>query len=459
MDDPRDTFRAALEEEWGDRHDRPGLEERVASRLTEAAGGARHRRERWIAVSAAALGVVLVGALGVNALGLLAAGKHHVPVFTNPVTHGSPIPMPSPTVAGEPDYGPAPVGTPLFYYVDPRERTWMVAMDWTGQPRGTLKLPERIEETGGYGGGVLLVAPDGSRLFLGSQVVDAQGHATSGALSTDKQSFSWADDSRHLCQMSPQQPPESGGLPLTLMTFLPGGPPRGSGRVGTLYNQAGAQPYACSFLADHALVVQAYNQAASDSWLVRLSNGAVLHHQTYPGDGASSVGLVATHDGAYVAANTTVYPTTTGSPATAGPSVIRSGVSGARLATMPAGLRVTGFSWDGSLAVLQGVTLDTGPVAEVRVVDWRTGRVVWRLDAGKAPGSAGAPLALDQVLAGPAGRDLALSFLRLTRCPTPEATPGPQRACGTPSERLRDIILVHGDGSSQEVATRVQPVW
>jgi hypothetical protein len=454
MSDPRDLFRAALEDEWGSRRDRPGLEGRVSRRLRESAAGDPRRPDRWLALSAVALGLILVVALGANTLGLLASRRHPPPAATNPAAQPSVEPSGSPVPDAEKDYGPPPIGTPLFYYVDQREPSWMVAVDWTGKIRGTLKAAQPIANTGGYDGGVLAVAPDGSRIILGAQVVDARGQGTGATVTSDKTGFIWADDSRHLCAMSPQFSPSATLLPQTLMTFLPGGQPRASARVGMAGNQAGAGIYACSFQSGRGLVVQNYNQAASESWLVNLTSGAVVHHQTYPSPGNGFSTLTVSHDGAYVAESLTT--TVPNGPSTAGPSVIRSGVTGAVLATTPAGTQVTAFSWDGSLAVLQG-TVGTGTAfsTDVRVIEWRTGRVVWRLDASKIPGSSGLPLDLDQALANPGGRDIALSFQRMVPC----STPGTQTSICSSYDELREILLVHADGSFQEIATEVHPVW
>jgi len=408
-----------------------------------------------LAVTAAALGVVLVAALGANTLGLLSTGRHKSPVIPNPITQPTAEPTASPTAPAVIDYGPPALGVPLFYYVDPAMRSWMVAVDWSGKPRGTLKLSQPIEDSGGFGGALLSVAPDGSRIIAGSQLLDPRGTTVSSIATDAKQSYLWADDSRHLCFMTPNTSPDATGLPQTLMTFLPGGPARAAARVGTAYNQSGAGPDACSISSDRALVEQAYNGMASESWLVKLSTGAILHHQTYPGDPAkSSVSLVSTHDGGVIASNTTIFGATPGSIASAGPSVVRSGLTGSLLATMPAGLQVSAFSWDGNLAVVRG-----GPASssapKVEVINWRTGRVIWTLDATKAPASGGARLDLVEVRAAPNGQDLALAFARLEPC----VTPATQANCGSTYDQLRDLIVVHGDGTSSEVATRVHPVW
>ena len=455
MGDPRDVFRAGLEGEWGEQKERPGLEARVSQRLRGTAQRRRPRGERVLGFSAVALAVVLLAALGANTLGLLATRRHTPPVLAKPITQPTAEPAVSPSAPAVTDYGPPPLGVPLFYYVDPAMRSWMVAVDWSGKPRGTVKLGQPVEDSSGFGGGLLTVAPDGSRIIAGGQVLDPRGTVVSGIATDAKQSYLWADDSRHLCYMTPSSSPGATGLPQTLMTFVPGGPARATARVGVAYNQASANPLACSITSDRALVEQAYNGMASESWLVKLSTGTVLHHQAYASyTTGSSVGLVSTRDGAFIAANTTVFNTTPGGSASAGPSVIRSGLTGSLLATMPAGFQVYGFSSDGNLAVLQGGQAAGSATPKVEVMNWRTGRVVWNLDATRAPDSGGSRLDLVEVQPAPGGQDVALAFARLAPCAT-----APGANCGSTYDYLRDIIVVHGDGTSREVATRVHPVW
>jgi len=415
-----------------------------------------------MALSAASLGVLLLLALSVNTLALL-TGRRNQPTPVNPPVVAAPKLFPSPasipTIGREHDYGPAPLTVPMFWYVDPREPTWMVGAGWNGKPQGTLKVSQPIGNNGGYGGGLLSISPDGSRIILGQEVVDARGRIAGAALPGGKVSYQWADDSRHLCRMSDDYSQDATGIPQTLMTLLPGTQPRSVAKVGAAYSQAGAGPYACSFLSGQALVVQTYNDVASESWLVNLLTGEVIHHQTFLSRQTPEtiVRVRASHDGAYVAENTTITGQG-GASATAGPSVVRSGTTGARLATMPAGTEVAGFSWDGSLAVLVGAAVTRTSSEEIIVVDWRSGRVVWKLGPGRMPfGSA--PLSLDQVLPGPGGKEFALSLQTVTPCASPEPSSTGQGACGITFDTLENILLVLADGTPVQAAAGVHPLW
>jgi hypothetical protein len=77
-------------------------------------------------------------------------------------------------------------------------------------------------------------------------------------------------------------------------------------------------------------------------------------------------------------------------------------------------------------------------------VDWRSGQTLWRYD--------GPQKALYSVLAQPDGRNfaIALGSWSAPRCP-------PEAACV--GDQLRDILIVHGDGSSIAIPGRYMPVW
>jgi len=59
------------------------------------------------------------------------------------------------------DYGTPPAGVALFYVGDPKHPGWYVALDWKGEPRGTLKFAAAAAETTklGPGAGRLGVKP------------------------------------------------------------------------------------------------------------------------------------------------------------------------------------------------------------------------------------------------------------------------------------------------------------
>src|SRR5450756_1561434 len=65
-------------------------------------------------------------------------------------------------VAGSPspvavDYGPPPPSVPLVWVQDPNHPGWLIGFDWTGKPRGTVKISQPV---GQYD--KLSQAPDGS---------------------------------------------------------------------------------------------------------------------------------------------------------------------------------------------------------------------------------------------------------------------------------------------------------
>jgi len=123
MDDLRSEIRAAFEKEQA-AHPIPGG---LRTNLTSAAATQVQpaRNLHWIAVAvAAALGVLMVAGL---------MSTRHTPRASVPAA----TPNASPLV----DYGPPPAGVPLLYVHDPNNPSWLIAFDWSGKPRGTVKLP------------------------------------------------------------------------------------------------------------------------------------------------------------------------------------------------------------------------------------------------------------------------------------------------------------------------------
>src|ERR1700682_2069621 len=100
----------------------------------------RERNYQWVAVAAAVvLGLLVVVGLMSTRFVLRPVGQ------ANP--HASPVA----------DYGAPPAGTQLVYLQDPNHPGWLIGFDWTGKPRGTVKLPQVVEPPNRIG-----QAPDGS---------------------------------------------------------------------------------------------------------------------------------------------------------------------------------------------------------------------------------------------------------------------------------------------------------
>src|SRR4029077_4682306 len=125
-------------------------------------------------------------------LGLLVVGG----LMATRLLHQTPVPTKSI------DYGPPPAGMPLLYVRDPSKPAWLIAYDWSGKPRGTVKLRTDLAQDPG-----IQMSPDGSgfevgRTYkggtgifldrLGSPVATATGE-------TDVVGAMWADDNKHQC--------------------------------------------------------------------------------------------------------------------------------------------------------------------------------------------------------------------------------------------------------------------
>ncbi len=208
--------------------------------------------------------------------------------------------------------------------------------------------------------------------------------------------------------------------------------------------QVGYGIAACSFKSNRALITRTAVAWPTDWWLVRLSDGAVLRHKAFPPGSPSNI--VGSDDASYIAENPSQIKPDPGF-VSAGYTVIRSTADGAEAGRLTE-YAVLRFSGDGSLVLAVGKQdlYRTGPA---RIIEWRTGRVLWTGPDGQQ---------LNEIRALPGGRDFALAFS------APEFTPpGCGQVTSNPCQQvidpLRDIVIVHGDGSATPVPGRYRPVW
>jgi hypothetical protein len=106
-----------------------------------------------------------------------------------------------------------------------------------------------------------------------------------------------------------------------------------------------------------------------------------------------------------------------------------------------------GFSGDGALVLVHGKQdlYQTGPA---RIIEWRTGKVLWTGPEGRQ---------LTRIRALPGRSDFALAFSAPPQLIPPGC--GPTIACTQIVDPLHDIVIVHGDGSAINVPGRYLPVW
>jgi hypothetical protein len=130
------------------------------------------------------------------------------------------------------DYGPVPVGVPLIYGVEPTNRLWLTAFDWSGKARGTLKLPGPLTHE---------LVPESHCFVL-----------------RDQQTF---DE--------------------VLYVDVPGQPL--NRRIGVIAHEpnigpAGVEAVECNFKRNLAIAVRTAVGTPSDAWAVRLSDASILGH-------------------------------------------------------------------------------------------------------------------------------------------------------------------------------------
>ncbi len=234
MPDPDDDLRTRL---------RRALDEAQAASRRRAGAHARARGRAW-ALGRALPGVLALGAAGGVIAGILAVGPrlHHSAVAVKPTPSATatpepatflPIPAPTlttapatpaPTVAPIVLPTPRPTPTPVPWSPPPQTVTepqlvyvytgqsavangtvlHLLEMDWAGNKHGSLDV------NGGQCGclGVpmqspppYMQSPDGSRIIISGQQIQAPGGISAGALAPGAESIWWDGDNRHLCRL------------------------------------------------------------------------------------------------------------------------------------------------------------------------------------------------------------------------------------------------------------------
>ena len=250
----------------------------------------------------------------------------------------------------------------------------LYAASWTG---ALYKVP-----TINFAPGSLAVqSSDGSRLAIGDRVYDTTTGATTQLpfdANTTYVSVTWADDSRHMCLTRPL-PGEGSASEVSFA--LPGSPAKVLGKFGSHGQQVpGATILACSATSNRVVVANVGGlNDTSDVWVLDTATGAIGYHRTYATttktNGNIGVFLVASPDGQYLAET----------DAATGSATIRRITDGSVVARL-SGMEVHGFSWQGDLVLAAprppDFSLVNSSMMDPAVIDWRTGKVVWRSPAG-----------------------------------------------------------------------------
>ncbi|TMD34141.1 MAG: hypothetical protein E6I89_16405 [Chloroflexi bacterium] len=379
MNDLRSEIRAAFEKEQAANPPVANLRERIVK--TASTQPRRETNLQWMAVAAA----VVIGSLVV--VGLMSSRQAHRSLV--PAAH----PTPSPIA----DYGPPPAGVPLFYAGDPKHPGWYIGFDWNGVPQGTIKLAQPID-------GRLSQAPDGSSFAYSTigkggyqQFLDRLGQATASEPAAHYVSEMWADDSQHMCTLD-----DFKGQ-WTLGIKRPGEAPTLSSTVAIDPSIARSGILAielrsCSLPVDRAVLVYNYGGRPTEVWVVRISNGAILYHQSHAANTLADI--VASHDSILIAESSNQ---STGylMGGTAPNTTIRSVASNSPMLILDPTYDVVAFSHDNSLVLVTTTPWASGIKTHLAAIEIATGRVVWRYDG-------------DQELAGvftePTGAAFAVMF-------------------------------------------------
>jgi hypothetical protein len=314
--------------------------------------------------------------------------------------------------------GAPPPGLPVIWYAttnpfaSPDSRR-MVALDWNGNLVGTL-----------YGASIVRQSADGSMLAGDGEIyLNRQGTVVGRGRGGFAPTF--ADDGHTVCVLAPATPSaESGSL------YLFTGPADGAMRRGGVAGQFAARSsvglLACSVLSDRVILIDSGPAGISALRVMAISTGRLLYQRAYTMGSTRTSDIKTSHDGRLLAelTSTNDYQQQTSVETT----VIRRTTDGAILARLP-GRRVVAFSWDGRRVVTASGFGASGP-SEVDLVEWQTGKILWRL-AGLPDGNGGQAVF---ALARPNGAEMIV-------------------AVGTVPQTsdVDQLWLVDGDGSARQL--------
>ncbi|HSP08675.1 MAG TPA: hypothetical protein VLU92_03645 [Candidatus Dormibacteraeota bacterium] len=319
-----------------------------------------------------AIGVAIVLAAAAGTLVLSPRVPRPQPVAA--VTSPSALPAASASPAPAPphDSGTPPAGVPLIYGGDPANPLWITGFDWQGRPRGTIQL----------------TVPLAHQL-----VVETHCYVLE-----DQQTY---DD--------------------VLYTVLGAAEPRRIAVIGNEGNlgQTGIDTVECNFQANLAIAVRTAVMAPSDTWVLRLSDGAKLAHWSYPAGGIT--GVVPSSDGKLIAEIGTAS------------TQIRSIPDGAIVATLPHAA-VYAFSGDDRF-VVEGPLSTAAPMS---LVDWRTNREVWRSAGSGWP---------EPVQVEPGTGDVAIAIA------------SQEQESSLTQDYSKPIIIVHADGTETDLPGKYVPLF
>jgi hypothetical protein len=411
MEKMRAEIRAAFEKEQAAHPPIMALRRNVVEAVID-----QPRREtnyQWLAVAAALLLGILV------VMGLMSTRLVRPTIA--PVTHKIPVG----------DLGPPPAGVPLVYIHDPNHPGWLIGIDWNGKARGTVKFDKSLT--------YLRMAPDGSMFGGDSQrqgkggiteYYDRLGNPIASPSSTSalliQPSQMWADDNRHLCGVS-----YSPTFAWTFVTQLPGEATRTVGVVSQEQGigQTSVSLASCSFRNDQAILVRIAVASPTDMWVIRISDGKVIRHVTFPSLNLATI--IASRDSAFFAENPSKSTEQQGPSMTA---TVRRVSDLSAVATLKPEQGVLAFSADDSLALVTTSPWVDGVPTHFAVIDVKSGKVRWTYEGQEVLGS---------FLGQPDGNGFVIAL----------------KGSGQGQDPARDLLIVRGDGTETKIPDRYVPAW
>lgn len=258
--------------------------------------------------------------------------------------------------------GAPPPGVPVIWYgtrnlsMSPSDLQRLLAIDWQGNVVGSMY------QTSNY----LLQVPDGSVLAIqDGAYVDRNGVRFSAAYGSLYVGMI-ADDSQSVCRLS-----DIGGSQWWLFTGPLRGPLHRVGPAGSAGARSGLGIIACSVASDRAVLADNGMGGTTMARVIALSSGRVLYERSYAGLG---LGVISSRDGRFLAEEIPTFDAQgQGSGAV---TLIRRTVDGRVVARID-NQRVLRFSWDGMRVVTGPFFMGIG-TNEVAILEWQTGKILWR---------------------------------------------------------------------------------
>jgi len=269
--------------------------------------------------------------------------------------------------------GAPPAGTPVIWYslsspwLGPGQPQRLVAIDWSGTMVGTMYQTPATQQS-----------PDGSILANRDNLYfDRTGAPLRSASTPTYYSSMFADDNRSLCEIRP-----NGTTSNEQWVFIGriDGASRPIAPVGMTGARSGIGLLACSVLSDRVVVAEVGMTGVSTVRVLTLSSGRLLYQHSYSG---SPTGVISSHDGKYLAEQVTTFDAQ--GLLVNGMTLIRRASDGQVVARIDK-QRVVRFSWD-DLRVVTAPAYAAQGGTEVDLVEWQSGRVLWRQVGG--PGTNG----------------------------------------------------------------------